>query len=79
MFGLAETYLLRAEAYIKKGDNQKASNDLNVLRSRAKTMVTAGQVSIDFLLDERLRELSAEELRMLTLTRMGNLYKRDVR
>ncbi len=80
MFRLAETYLLRSEAYIMKGDNQKAADDMNVLRSRAKTFpVTAGAVSIDFLLDERMRELGAEELRMLTLTRMGKLYERDVK
>ena len=42
-------------------------------------MVTPGQVSIDFLLDERMRELGAEELRMLTLNRMGKLYERDVK
>ncbi|MEJ7767672.1 MAG: RagB/SusD family nutrient uptake outer membrane protein [Chitinophagaceae bacterium] len=80
LFRLAETYLIRAEAYIMKGDNQKAATDLNVLRARAKTtLVNAGQVSIDFLLDERLRELGAEELRMLTLTRMGKLYERNVK
>jgi hypothetical protein len=77
---LAETYLLRAEAYILKGDKQKAADDLNVLRSRAKTFpVNPANVTIDFLLDERMRELSSEELRMLTLTRMGKLYERNVK
>lgn len=80
LFRLAETYLLRAEAYIMKGDKQMAANDLNEIRSRAKTFpVKASDVTIDFLLDERLRELSTEELRMLTLTRMGKLYDRDVK
>lgn len=80
LFRLAETYLLRAEAYIVKGDKQKAADDLNVLRDRAKTFqVKASDVNIDFLLDERMRELSSEELRMLTLTRMGKLYERDVK
>jgi len=80
LFRLAETYLLRAEAYIMKGDLQKAADDLNVLRNRAKTFpVLPANVTIDFLLDERMRELSSEELRMLTLTRMGKLYERNVK
>lgn len=75
---LAETYLLRAEAYILKGDKPSAAADINVLRARAKaSQVSPGQVDIDYLLDERLRELYAEELRMVTLTRMGKLYERD--
>ncbi|MEX2592383.1 MAG: RagB/SusD family nutrient uptake outer membrane protein [Anditalea sp.] len=80
LFRLAETYLLRAEAHLLKGDNQKAAEDLNVLRERANTFpVQAGDVDIDFLLDERMRELYGEELRMLTLTRMGKLYDRNVK
>lgn len=80
LFRLAETYLLRAEAYLLKGDTQSAADDLNVLRERAHTFpVQAGDVDIDFLLDERMRELYGEELRMLTLTRMGQLYDRNVK
>ena len=80
LFRLAETYLLRAEAYINKGDKQKAADDLNVLRARAKTFpITAAVVDINFLLDERMRELYGEEYRMLTLTRMGLLYDRDIK
>jgi starch-binding outer membrane protein, SusD/RagB family len=74
---LAETYLLRAEAYIRKGDNANAAIDLNRVRARAKTFpITAADVNIDFLLDERMRELYSEEFRMVTLTRMGKLYDR---
>jgi len=77
---LAETYLLRAEAYIKKGEKQKAADDINVLRARAHaSLASAGEMDIDYLLDERLRELYGEELRMVTLTRMGKLYDRDVK
>jgi len=80
LFRLAETYLLRAEAYHLKGDNPKAADDLNVLRARAQTFpIQAADVDIDFILDERLRELYGEELRMLTLTRMGKLYDRNVK
>ncbi len=80
LFRLAETYLLRAEAYIKLGNKQKAADDLNELRNRAETFpINANEVDIDFLLDERLRELYAEETRMITLTRMGLLYDRNVK
>ena len=74
---LAETYLLRAEAYIGKGDKAKAVADINVVRARANaTPVAAGDVSLDYILDERARELMAEEPRMRTLIRMGKLAER---
>jgi len=77
MMRLAETYLLRAEAYFRKGDSQSAANDINVVRNRAKAIpIDAGQVNIDFILDERARELVVEEPRMRTLIRMGLLYER---
>lgn len=80
LFRLAETYLLRAEAYIMKNNMQAAAEDLNALRKRAHaSLINAGQVNIDFLLDERMRELYGEEMRMLTLTRMGLLYDRNVK
>lgn len=68
---------MRAEANILKGDRASAANDLNVVRARAKTFpITAADATIDFLLDERMRELYSEEFRMVTLTRMGKLYDR---
>lgn len=77
MMRLAETYLLRAEAYLMKGDKQKAADDINVVRGRAKAKpVTAAQVDLDYILDERLRELIVEEPRRLTLSRMGKLVER---
>lgn len=80
MARLAETYLVRAEAYLAKGDAQKAANDVNVLRARAQTtLATAGEMNIDYILDERLRELYLEEFRTATLTRLGKLYDRDKR
>lgn len=78
MFRLAETYLLRAEAYLAKTDREKATADINVIRARAHAkLAKSSEVDIDYLLDERLRELSFEELRMCTLCRMGKLVERD--
>ena len=76
-FRLAEAYLLRAEAYVNTGKNSEAAADINVLRNRAQAKnVTSEQMSIDFILDERLRELVCEETRRLTLARVGKLSER---
>jgi len=76
-YRLSEAYLLRAEAYVNKGDKAKAAADINVLHSRANAKpATADQMNIDYILDERLRELVCEEKRRLTLSRMGKIYER---
>jgi len=73
---MPETYLLRAEAYIRNGDMQKAADDINVVRNRAKaTPVTSSDVDLDLILDERARELFVEEYRTSTLMRMGKLVE----
>lgn len=77
VFRLAETYLLRAEAYFRKGMLQNAADDINVLRNRAGAKsVLPADVTLDYILDERARELITEEPRRRTLTRMGNLVER---
>lgn len=77
VYRLAETYLLRAEAYFKAGNNQGAANDISIVRSRSNaSTVTAGQVSLDLILDERARELMFEASRKRTLMRMGILVER---
>jgi hypothetical protein len=74
---LPETYLLRAEAYLGKGQTGPAADDINVVRTRAQApLITAGDVTIDYILDERARELYGEEFRMLTLGRLGLIYDR---
>jgi len=74
---LAETYLLRAEAYLGKGDNISAASDINVVRSRANaTPVNPVDVTLDYILDERVRELLYEEQRFMTLGRLGLCYER---
>jgi len=70
-------FLLRAEAYLRKNDTEKAAADITAVRRRANaTPVDPVNVDIDYLLDERARELVAEEPRRLTLARMGLLDER---
>jgi starch-binding outer membrane protein, SusD/RagB family len=74
---LAETYLLRAEAYLGLNQKDLAAADINVIRNRAHaTPVIASQVTIDYILDERVRELYSEEQRLITLMRLGKLIER---
>jgi hypothetical protein len=85
---LADAYLLRAEARVLSGNVQGAADDINVLRDRAfKTFraesgnleagkVSAAEMSLDFILDERIRELVGEENRRYTLCRTGKLADR---
>lgn len=74
---LAETYLLRAEAYLGLNQKDKAAADINEVRTRSKANpISDGEVTLDYILDERARELYTEEWRMLTLMRMGKLVER---
>ena len=75
IFRLAETYLLRAEAYAWKGDMASAAADVNAVRTRAKcSPYTAANMSIGTILDERARELYFEEPRKTELTRIAYIY-----
>ena len=77
---LAETYLLRAEAHLGAGSTTNAAADINVVRGRAEAPpVDPAQVDIDYILDERARELYIEEFRLLTLCRLGKLVDRTRR
>lgn len=74
---LAETYLLRAEAKYKLGDSPGAAADINVIRARSNaTPVLPADVNIDYILDERSRELYLEEERRMTLLRTHKWYER---
>jgi len=76
-FRLAETYLLLAEAYLGQGNPAKAADAVNEVRKRAGASVAgAGQMTMDFLLDERIRELVGEESRRFTLVRTNKLVDR---
>lgn len=74
---LAETYLLKAEAQHLLGDNEGAASTINILRRRANASEVSGaDIDIDFILDERSRELVLEEARRWTLLRTGKWFER---
>jgi starch-binding outer membrane protein, SusD/RagB family len=75
---LGETYLLLAEAQFRQNKLADAATSINVLRTRANApQVTAGDITLDFILDERVRELLGEENRRMTLMRTGTLVDRS--
>lgn len=74
---LADTYLLKAEALLLLGSPGEAAQTINIIRERSNASpVSAGDIDIDFILDERSRELLAEEHRRYTLLRTGKWLER---
>ena len=83
VYRLAETHLLAAEAHLQNGNTAAAADHLNVVRRRAawpgmeaQMEIGAGDVTLDFILDERTRELYGEYKRWLDLKRTGKLLER---
>ncbi|RCR68470.1 RagB/SusD family nutrient uptake outer membrane protein [Larkinella punicea] len=92
LYRFADVYLTGAEAYLKAGDATKAAAMLNTVRQRAafrKTntaaqnaaaatamTITAADVTVDFILDERTRELFGEWQRWHDLVRTRSLVRR---
>ncbi len=81
LFRLADVYLMLAESVIRRGSGSSAATALNLinqLRQRAfgdnyetEGKLTAADLTIDFILDERARELSWECTRRTDLIRFG--------
>ena len=78
LFRLADVYLMYAEGVVRgatTGDAASALGYVNALRARAygnaTGNITAGQLTLDFLLDERSRELYWEGHRRTDLIRFG--------
>lgn len=80
IFRLAETYLIAAEAYFKSGQIEASVEKLNAVRQRAaksgqSLAITSSDVTLDFILDERARELEGEYKRWLDLKRTHSLQR----
>lgn len=82
-FRLADTYLMLAEAQFFSGATADAVATYNVVRRRAAwpgkesaMLITASELNVDFVIDERERELLGEQSRWFDLARWGNIIER---
>jgi hypothetical protein len=92
LWRFSDVYLMLAEAYFKTGDLTDAATAINVVRERAAYQasasalqnaaaaaamdITASEVTIDFILDERTREFYGEGIRWWDLVRTQSLLER---
>jgi hypothetical protein len=83
MFRLAETYLIAAEALFKQGKVTEALPFINAVRRRAAypgketaMTLTASQLTMETIMQERARELLGEMFRWFDLKRWGVLIER---
>ena len=83
---LDETYLIAAEAAFMLNNTGAAVNYINTIRERAAYPtgnaaamdINASQLNLDFILDERSRELCGQMTRWWDLVRTHNLLKRVI-
>jgi starch-binding outer membrane protein, SusD/RagB family len=74
LYRLADAYLMLAESILRGGggSNADALNYVNLVRVRSKaTPINASELTLDFILDERARELNFEGHRRTDLIRYG--------
>ena len=80
VFRLSEQYLIRAEAYCRKGEYSKAAEDLTTLRKARHQSYGSALLSADTWLDEisdeRVRELYMEGFRLHDLKRWNKGFER---
>jgi starch-binding outer membrane protein, SusD/RagB family len=83
VFRLADTILMLAEAQIQQGKKGDAVANINLVRRRAAfpgkeaaMEITAEQATMEFIMEERGRELAGEQMRWLDLKRWGKLVER---
>ncbi len=81
VFRLGEVYLIAAEADVGLGNTAEAASFVNVLHQRAASPahkndynVAAGQMTLDYIMDERERELAGEHNRWYDMVRPGATY-----
>jgi len=84
VFRLGEVYLIAAEADVGLGNAAEAATFVNVLHARAASPahkndynVTAGQMTLDYIMEERERELAGEHNRWYDMVRPGPQFFLD--
>lgn len=75
---LAETYLILAEAQMMQGKMNEAAESINIVRRRSNAReILPAEVTLDFILDEKARELWGELIsRKAELFRTGKYIER---
>ncbi len=83
VFRISEMYLIAAEAEMLQGNNENAVSFINTLRmarsiegKEDEMKIEASDLNIDFILDERGRELATEFQRIFDLKRTGKFLER---